>query len=49
MQDVQVDDREELNLDVSQLTERELEVLARLVVRKLRILIQQESDRVGRS
>lgn len=49
MQDLHIDDRDELNLDVSQLTESELEVLARLVLRKLRIWMQQESDRAGRS
>ena len=49
MPDIHVDDREELNLDVSQLSDEELEVLARLVVQKLRIWMRQESERTGRS
>ena len=47
MPDVHVDDWEELYLDLSQLTDKELDVLARLVVRKLRTWMRQESDRSG--
>lgn len=43
------DQDDKLRLDLSKLTESQLEELARLVVRKLRILMKQESERSGRS
>ena len=42
-------EQDDLRLDLSKLKENELEELARLVVRKLRILIKQEGERSGRS
>ncbi len=48
MQEVRIDNRDDLNIDLSKLSEKDLETLARLVVRKLRIWMQQESDRSGR-
>ena len=40
--------QDELMIDVSRLSETEMEALAALIVRKLRDLIRQESDRSGR-
>ena len=42
-------DHDDLRLDLNKLKENELEELARLVVRKLRILMKQEGERSGRS
>ncbi len=39
---------EKLRLDLTHLSEEELEELARLIIRKLRVLMQQERDRTGR-
>lgn len=39
---------DEIRLDPDKLTEQQLEELARMVVRKLKLLMRQESDRSGR-
>ena len=45
----ETDDRDELRIDTDGLSERELEELARLVVRKIKNQIRQERDRIGQS
>ena len=49
MNEVQDNSSDKLRLDPARLSERDLEELARLIVRKLRILMKQESERSGRS
>ena len=41
------DNRDELWMDLSKLSEKELEALAQLIMKKLRDAIRQESDRSG--
>ena len=41
------DNRDELRMDLSKLSEKELEALAQLIMKKLRDAIRQESDRSG--
>ena len=47
MSGTDMDNRDELRIDLSGLSEKELEALAQLIVRKLRDAIRQESDRAG--
>ena len=49
MDEKKTDNRNELRMDLSRLSEKELDELARLVVRKLRESVRQESDRCGHS
>ena len=48
MEETKNDNRDELRMDLQKLSEQDLEELARVVVRKLRESIRQESDRSGR-
>lgn len=47
MDEKKTDERDVIRMDLSSLSEQDLEELARLVVRKLRTLIRQEKDRAG--
>ena len=47
MNEAQDNSSDKLRLDPARLSERDLEELARLIVRKLRILMKQESERSG--
>lgn len=49
MNDVRVDDRDKMQIDLDKLSERDLEELTRIVVKKLRAWMQQERDRSGLS
>ena len=44
-----MDNGDELRMDLSSLSENELEALAQLVLKKLREAMRQESDRSGNS
>ena len=45
--DIQDDERTEMRMDLDSLSEKELEELSRIVVRKLRTEMRQERDRSG--
>ena len=45
--DIQDDERTEMRMDLDSLSEKELEELSRIVVRKLRAEMRQERDRSG--
>ena len=45
----ETENRKVLRMNIDGLSEKELEELARLVVRKIKIQIWQERDRIGRS
>ena len=47
MSGTDMDNREDLRIDLSGLSEKELEALAQLIVKKLREAMRQESDRAG--
>ncbi len=47
MSGTDMDNREDLRIDLSGLSETELEALAELIMKKLREAIRQESDRAG--
>ncbi len=42
-----MDNRNELRLDISKLSDKELELLAHLILKKLREAMRQERDRSG--
>lgn len=48
MAEVLSDENDKLKIDIDNLTEDDLEELARIVVRKLRESMRQERDRSGR-
>lgn len=48
MENEKIDVQDDLRIDVEKLSERELDDLAYIVVRKLRISMRQEADRSGR-
>ena len=47
MSGANTDNRDELRIDLSRLSDKELEVLAQLILKKLREAIRQERDRSG--
>ena len=42
-----MDNRDDLRIDLSRLSEKELEALAEMILKKLREAMRQESDRAG--
>ncbi len=49
MGEIKNNERTDMRLALNRLSEKDLEELAKLVVRKLRESVRQESDRSGRS